>query len=641
MKPFIPKSWNGHAINDGTKYNSILPGWPRFPMQEAVSLSRMRAMPAAGNNLYQEMRVTLLIALVNPNDAAARWVELSQWFDPRDNTSRALVVTDPDGSNERYIMARCLSLMPADQSAQTQFIAQLLIDGLGDLDGRFRSVTADDEEWEITASGQTKVVNNGGDDDAYPILTITPTTAKTSGFAYKRWIPIRWNVDVGHSAYPLDIANGLDIDALVTAGKVQADGDDLRVYNNGLEINRYLDDDVDSIWVSLPFAPKQEATLEIAIAGTGDVLVIDVNEDISSFPSAGVLMIDDEAFVYTNKVTHLRRFTGVTRAQRGTSMAAHTAGDVVWWVQNDLWLYYGDSTLSAPTPDPTQPGEPAPDIDASTNALWNYQGFGANDGSRPAHWVKSYQGGSVTLYMSDRNVPPVLTPWAEIGIYCQPRPPGSTAFPIGRWAVYNPCGIDGYEVTDGEKYALRPDRWNAHPNLSAKIQASFDGINWIDEESIAAPSVKETWESWTSVIPQGVTDTTRYLGLYLGHDAGDAYLEISSILIYLDENNIPTIAVGDEQDNYQLEARITNNTTGEAITVSFNMVLDESLTIDTNAKTVVYSADSSNQFQAFDQVDGPRRDWLRLAPGNNELQFDDTGTGNVTIDLSWEKRWWH
>ena len=74
--------------------------------------------------------------------------------------------------------------------------------------------------------------------------------------------------------------------------------------------------------------------------------------------------------------------------------------------------------------------------------------------------------------------------------------------------------------------------------------------------------------------------------------------------------------------------------------VNFDMDLDEDLEIDTYEKTVIYRKDESNQFNSLALVGGSRKHWLPLAVGNNTLQFDDVGTGNVTVDFFWYERYY-
>ena len=70
------------------------------------------------------------------------------------------------------------------------------------------------------------------------------------------------------------------------------------------------------------------------------------------------------------------------------------------------------------------------------------------------------------------------------------------------------------------------------------------------------------------------------------------------------------------------------------------MLLNEELEVDTDEKTVIFLDENSNQFNALELAGGPRMNWLPLDVGNNTLQFDDVGTGNVTITVTWWERYY-
>ena len=76
-----------------------------------------------------------------------------------------------------------------------------------------------------------------------------------------------------------------------------------------------------------------------------------------------------------------------------------------------------------------------------------------------------------------------------------------------------------------------------------------------------------------------------------------------------------------------------NQTTGETIEIRAIMKLSETLEIDTDARTVTYLFDDSNQFQAV-KIGSVRRDWLRLAAGNNTFKYTEVGLNAVTITTS-------
>ncbi len=85
-----------------------------------------------------------------------------------------------------------------------------------------------------------------------------------------------------------------------------------------------------------------------------------------------------------------------------------------------------------------------------------------------------------------------------------------------------------------------------------------------------------------------------------------------------------------EQGNYELSGTLTNQATGESITLNFVMDLNSELEVDTYNKVITWLEDDSRQFQAI-SFSSQRRHWLRLEPGNNTLEFVDVGTGNVTL----------
>ena len=139
-----------------------------------------------------------------------------------------------------------------------------------------------------------------------------------------------------------------------------------------------------------------------------------------------------------------------------------------------------------------------------------------------------------------------------------------------------------------------------------------------------------------------MTAGSKYVGLRLHRlgSTGDNSLEAADCTITLDNTYTPTLTIGDEQENYLLDATIENQTTGESIQVTYTMATNEELEIDTDAKTVTDLEDDTSQFQALELVGGARREWLRLLPGNNVLEWTQTGTNGVTVTVNWEERFY-
>lgn len=642
-------SWDGNAINDGTNYRAGLHS-PIFDLPEIDVLlgERSGRWPVVsgygrpGRTLYLEIDIA-------GTSAGTLRQQLHQWFDPEDETARQLVIEDDDGTNDRYVLAVCKRLDEQRQGSAINFLATLVIDG----DIRWREVTATTDTWGVTATGQTKALTNGGADEAYPLITIKPTSAKTGGYAYRRHSLVRWTQAVGAAGYFVNVTgSSFDTAALVTGGKMQADGDDLRVFVDGVEVERHLgsiNTTATKVWVKLAWAGKTEAALLTAIASSGAISTITLASSPSAarWPGAGLVVVDSEAFSYTG-VTYLPQqskvqLTGVTRTIKGTSAAAHSVGATCWLLQHDVVIMYGNSSASAPTVDTNY--KPAFDVDASGNSSWDYTEFGETDGLRGHPWTQHIIGivplppivaESERLFYTGDEFAADTDPWAEMGLQIKTNLP-LDPFAVA-WRLYNPCGISAANFQIGESYvATSPStEWDA------AIMSSATGALWVREYTIAAPGTPGVWGAWSR--NETLNSGSYYVGLLLNLDAelprtkDIRRIEVSRVTVTIADP--PTLTLGSEiTNNYPLDVTITNNTTGESIAVNFpGMTLNEQIRIDTDARTVTYLLDGTSQFAALTVQGTPRRDWLRLQPGSNTLQYDDTGTNGVTVTIEWEER---
>lgn len=635
------KSWNGHLINDGTIY---LAHWGQhaphgLPAVEAGFAPRSGQWPGL-TVVNRPGRLHKFTVYVRPGGGGSS-SELAGWFDPHDETAKQLVVEDAAGGNDRYVMAICERFDEVPFLAGLVYQVQIRIHD----DVFWRKATPATDSEAITASGQTWNVVNNGAADAYPSIKIKPTTLKTSGFSYKQPIFIVWRATQGAIRYPTDLTNdAFNTSAEIGAGRMQADGDDLRVYVNGVEVDRWLDGintTTTKVWAILDFAPAITGSLATAIAASGAIATIDFSTvltagQFANLPPTGAVRLDSEVLTYTGKINQSLQLTGITRAARGTSEGAHLAGAAIYWLQHEIEIRYGDATLSAPTVDPMQ--EPIINLATSTNASWDYDSFGTSGvpagsayATRPGAWQFVDTTDSCREYTANRGTQ--ATPWSEIGI-AQDILGGKLS--IGRWEIWNPCFITNANFANGEKYSAT--------NLSAwyaSIQSRTPGGAYTLEDTIAAPSALVTWEAWSD--NQAIDAGSDTVILQLQRAAGvpapeDQFLEVADVTLTLDSSYTPVSVIGSRVTFYPLSCRITNNTTGEAIDLDFSMALNQQLAVDTDARTVTYLADGSNQFQALELVGGPRKDWLKLAPGTNQLQFDETDLVAVTVDLEWEER---
>jgi hypothetical protein len=554
-----------------------------------------------GNIIIHQLRFYTHLDI---NDAIANYAAVTAGINPR------FVNVIPLGTDAMTV---------GSEPVLTGVTVPLVVDG----DVRYRNADGADF-WRISGDTGRLPVTNGGSDDAYPRFKIVPKAAKTAGFQYRRWVPVTWNSDQSVDRYPCLIATGLDL-----SGKAQADGDDVRIYDGVDEIYRWLTGTLVSslgIWTNLDFSADVSMTLKTAIAGSGSISEIEVNEDIGSMPGEGILLIGSEAFTYTSRNSRLKKFYGVTRAARGTSEAAHSGSAAVRWIQHDLWIYYGDASLSAPATNDTY--KPIFDVATSSNTTWNYNDFGWDDGSGIYGWVLV---DGFSLYTANHGGS--ADPWSVFGIYKN----GPSSFTAGAGRFYNPVGILGINVSTAE-YKSNKGTGGQDQYFKWLIEGSTGGVNYYTESS-GLFTTDGNWHSWSSNVTfVGVNiKFVKIGGMFHVLDVGQStYVEFSTVAVALDSSHTPSAAVGAEQGNYQLDCTIENETTGESIVLAVGMQVDDVLIVDTDLKTISLNGMGANSSKTLSST---RRDWLRLAPGANVLTFGDVGTVQMDIDISFDERW--
>jgi len=626
-------SFNANTFAPDYEVGFVTASEPRLPGASAEMLERVGAWPVIVALQRKPHRLALLIRIVGTDTDGLR-SQLFRWFDPEDETPKVLVGENHAGIL-MYVEALCEELrVYGDQRRDVVFVATLAVNG----DVRWRAVTETPDTWNITASGQTKAINNTGEDEAYPVLEITPTSAKTGGYAYKRYVLVTWRGLNAGARYPIRLGP-LATNALVP-GKMLASGDDLRVFVDGIEVTRHLVDMNSAntyIWFAANWQAAKSTTLSVDIAGAGSVDSIAV-ASVSGWPSSGVVRIDNEVFTYEAIDTVGNRFTGVERAVWGTAAGAHTAAATVYWMQHEVVVVYGKATATAPT-------IPTGDIPVfslaaadSSNTSWKFAIFGQKgyDATRPAAWgrwgnltVAGYDAGTY----SATELTLSATTYTVAGGWLSNIQHGSRG-----WYLYNPCGITNTAWADGKKFS------SILTGFLAILQYYVRGDTyWTRQATLAAPALIDTWEAWTQGAGAAWAAADQVAIIIRGQLATYALqaVEVGTVTVTLNGSETPVTTIGSELGNYTLAATITNTsvTPNEAITVAFEMALNQALEVDTDERTVTYLLDASNQFQAV-TLDSARRAWLRLVPGDNVLRFDDTGTDTLTLVTLFRRRYY-
>lgn len=620
----IVYSWDGNTqVNDGANFAAYFVGTELgLPTLDVNLVPRQSAHPLIGGLTRQGLEVMMEVEVL-----AGSADTLRAWFDNEDLTPKILVVTDDGGLNARYWRALCSSFIPT--SSPYIFLAKLRIHG----DVRLRSVTPTSQHWDITATGATTAINNGTagiNDDAYPIITITPRAYAIGANTYRRFITVRWRTASAANQYAVDIVNGGLDTRIASTNFVSATGDDIRVIVDGIEANYWLHNintATTKVFVNLDWQPMQDATLASAL-GAGSLTTITVSQDVTNFPASGLLEIDSELFTYSGKDSALKQFTGVARAAKGTSAATHSAGATVRWIQHDIWIEYGSSSPIAPTIDDSL--KPIFNLTNSSNTSWDYDDFDEEGASRSAAWAFTNVQNMVRY---GGNQASSAATYAELGIQdnCADRS-NQTAIEA-YWSLFNPCGIVSANFQNAEYYYSRTG-WT-----TIRVRSSSDGASYTTSYSVPV-SVKDAWTAWSQNVT--LVAGAQYVQLYMTGYAKDAKrtrVEAADVTLTLDSTKTPTVAIGAELTTYRLQATITNETTGDAIQIDFGMDLDQSLEINTDTEEVTLLSDDSPQYQALSIVGGSRKNLLRLQPGANTLKYEESGLVDVDLDIEFERRW--
>jgi hypothetical protein len=631
-------TWNTININDGNPFNTTFPPGQLVNLSaDGISVPRAAMFPFLSTKVAKTNSILLRVIIAPTKVIPTNRELLKAYFNIDDYTKHNLVAKDLLDSDRQWY----LSGFPTnvrEEKAGLYWVTLMLDMPV------WRLVTATAETWNIVATGAKKEMNVIGNVDAKPVFSITPTVAKTGGLSYARWIPVYNSVNTLFVA-PLEITNGgLNTAALVGAGKMQADGDDLRVWLDGVETDRWIsgiNTASTKVWINWSLSPGRSALTLGSIAGAGAVSVITLTRSRNSLSflqaisraANKVLLIDNEAFTFTGVDTIGYRLTGVTRARKGTSMAAHGAGSTVRWIEHDLWLLYGDSTLSAPEVDDAV--KPMFDI-ASTNGALTYSSYyDADSPARPLSWLGEVNSTKTALsYVFTGPLNTFVDPATELGLALNNSADAVVKQQeVGQldWILSHPAGFTNATYA-GKKY-MAQTTWPA----AAGLQGLQSNTVWQTLENESAPTLSLAWQAFSRSVAFGTTYPSIRFSLdgSLSASASDAaMLQFDTVVLTVDATRLPVISVGSEQAMNFFDFILTNNDTGEYLHVAAPCPVNTALVIDCENKLSYLSSGERINVEKSTY----REAWLNLAPGTPELQWDDTGTNAVTVVVTHRDR---
>lgn len=636
------KSFNGFTLND-SNYAAAGLRLKSPPDAKLVYVEQAKA-DAIYSGMYNinVRSVPVGIKILDMSSQPELEAELKDALRP--GTEGVLVGTFTDDSQDYEMDCVVQSIMADDKyDGYWQVIFQT-----GDSAWRRTAYTT--ASWDITASGDTKEITVGGYADTMLGMTLTTTSLPATGYAYQRLYQLINAVGYNYGWRPWCIS--LDTAALVTAGKMQADGDDIRLVIDGKLQRRWLADintDHTKIWFNVKLKDGLALTLRDAI-GSGDTITEirfektdDNREAFNKLPERGFLVHGTEWIEYTGKDKNLT-ITGVTRSAFETTAQAHSVHDTFNWIEHSIFLLYGNSAAAAPSTGVAAYDDTKPlfDLSSSSNTQWVYSATSLfsleSKPNRTGGWKKTISkvGNQSELYdvkgdatSGDPAMGMHISTWVRNG-----NNKAETA--TLAWSMTHAGGIQEVSTT-ARKY-----RSTAAWPATAAIQLQYlkNSRKWVQVWTSATPSSEDTWEDITkaSEAVSPASEQVRYVlsgTLAAAADVDDYFEVLTSTVVFVSANE-PTGSLGSELSNYLLDVSFVNQNNDDQIDLSFPLRLNKNLVINPEDLLMTYAG--VNAFGALSLDDESRDVWMRLEPGTNTIEVTGNDVGLMTATLRWKER---
>jgi hypothetical protein len=654
----VPYSFYGTSLQSSDYDTSIPRASANLQIQTNPSyIRRAGAVPVFSGKEFQPVTLNLDVQAVH--DFMTVFESLNQLFDTKDETPRQLICTDSEDSDKQYYVYATAKQVLGGHEGNTAVVSLALDDPI------WQSVTQNSQTFAITSATDSTSVTAAGNDYSYPIFEITPTTQPSTDYLYNMYCQVLPTSTDPWPARFVDVAGATDTTwdtaALVSGGKMQSAGQDIRVMRDGVFIDFWLNgiNTTDTHVVVVADMPAaSNMLLKTAIASSDTVTEVELTyiaankTVISALPNSGRLILDasigstdTEEFTYTAKTVTATKlaFTINARNVRNTSAFSHAAGANVRFLPYDFTILYGNSTATAYVTDDTRKPIQAP---TSRNSSFSYTNFWDENGTRSSIFTQSLKKVSnASLSRSDfytsTNDEGDTDPATAMGLAAYTYEAGgvwrSDSVQLA-WLGYFPDLVASVSAS-GEQFQTSASR--PAPYLQAgKIISSFTNL-W----TVAAQSATDysTWTTWTkassdATIPVG----TKYLrwwvtGTQTGTTDHNSKIGASSLTVGL--TNYPHVMIRTEGANYKLDCTIRNTTTGDFMTIIYPMLLNETLYIDTDPDfpTAKHKGLVVNGAVSLSSV---RSAWLKLQPGANTIGFESNlaAASNVTVIIKWRDR---
>ena len=656
----IPYSYNGTSLQS-TDYEASFPG-AQSDLQIRTNPSyvkRAGAPPVFAGKDFSPHVLNLEIKMVSNAGFMKQFESINQLFDTRDETPHQLICTDQEDSNKQYYVYATAKQVQGGHDGNMSVVTLALDDPI------WQSVLSSTDTWSITSATDSTSITVNGNDNSYPVISITPTAVPTTDYIYNMWVQVVPTSPLPSPNRYLDITGSTDTTfdtaALVTAGKMQADGDDLRVFRDGVEVDRWLNgiNTTDTHVIVVANLPSVARMVLHTALGSGDETEIELNNNaynkglISTLPNTGRLVIDSglgstntEEFTYTAKTITSTKlaFTIGQRAVRGTSALAHFASEYVHFLPYDFNILYGNASETAPVTDDTR--KPLEDL-TSRNNSFIYTNFYDAAGTRPGAWLKFLR----TVSSAKFSVSDFYTSTDDLGDTDPATALGMTAATyqaLGTWRAdtmalqwqkYFPDYVASVAVSGAQNQTS-----SSYPSIMGLRSLNKDGV--ITALWDLSPQASTDYGTWTdfshpssdATIPANTVNIRwAMVGTQLGSTDASTKIELSSVTVGVQYP--PHVMLRTEDTNSQIDITISNDTTGDSMDIVYPVGVDQTMTIDTDPDfpNASYNSALVNGAVSLSSV---RAAWLKLQPGANTLSFQNNlaASQNITIVINWQDR---
>lgn len=655
-----PYSYNGTLINS-TDYETSIPRQSALAQLEAnlTYVRRSGAEPVFAGKDFQPFTLNLEVKLLH--NTMTLLESLNALFDVHDETPRQFIIrdtqdtsTDADGK-QYYAYATPRRVLGGHDG-------QMAVVTLGFDGSVWQSVKQYSQTWNITASGDSTSITNNGNIEMYPTYEIAVTGYPSSGFIYNNFIEYLPPTTDAWNNRPLELCGdtdgiGLDTAALVAANKAQSDGDDFRVFVDGVEVDRWFGgagfNTTDTkVWININQPSKRILKLKTAIPSTDTPTTVDFiyssafSTEFNAMPAIGRFKINSEEFTYTSKTitTTVLRANGVTRAVRNTSAGTHASSDTVTWIPYDINLVYGSSDAEAPEIDDTK--KPILDLTNSKNDSFVYTQYSDEARLRSGIWngqvtKKTNAILSITdLYtqVNSGDTDPADVAGMFIGAY-QYLGTWKPETSILQWLIYVP------DVVASVSHSWERYQQTASFPATVALQSSVNGTSWSNLKTFPSSDMAttdlQTWVTGSHATSDfTVLANTKYLRYYMSGTIpavanNIAYMGFTTTTIGLTNAPFPTRR--GEQNNYQFNSTITNGANNQAITINYPLRVGDTLYVDCNPDFPTAKINGQIVNGAIG-LNENRPEWMAFNVGANTITFTSDYVGTVTITVKWYDR---